>query len=140
ANSTTNPPFNLRDFSDGSSQTMMLSEVIDTMPNGTTVDIRGDTWANAKGSLQFMAYTPPNSSIRDQVEGSKECAYPFQQNPPCLTGANAAFIAARSRHPGGVSVLFSDGSVKFIKNSISIDAYRAISTKDGGEVVSSEQF
>jgi prepilin-type N-terminal cleavage/methylation domain-containing protein/prepilin-type processing-associated H-X9-DG protein len=140
ANSTTNPPFNLRDFTDGTSQTMLMSEVIDTFPSSTNVDIRGDTWANAKGSLQFMTYTPPNSQIRDQVEGSKDCAYPFQQNPPCLTGASAAFIAARSRHPGGVSVLFSDGSVKFIKNSIGIDTYRALSTKDGGEVVSGDQY
>ena len=41
-------------------------------------------------------------------------------------------------HTGGVNVLFLDGSVKFIKESISFQAWYAIATAAGGETVSSD--
>ena len=45
---------------------------------------------------------------------------------------------ASSRHSGGVNVLFGDGSVKFIKDSISLPTWWAIATRAGEEVVSSD--
>jgi prepilin-type processing-associated H-X9-DG protein len=48
--------------------------------------------------------------------------------------------AARSRHPGGVNVGLADGSVKFIKNSISLNVWSALSTSQGGEVISSDSY
>jgi len=45
-----------------------------------------------------------------------------------------------SRHPGGVNFLFADGSVKFIKESIAPTTYQALSTRQGGEVLSADQF
>jgi prepilin-type processing-associated H-X9-DG protein len=47
-------------------------------------------------------------------------------------------IAASSFHPGGVNVAFMDGSVKFIRSTINRDAWRAIGTKAGGEIVSAD--
>src|SRR5262249_7105899 len=43
---------------------------------------------------------------------------------------------ARSNHPGGVNVCFGDGSVRFIRNSIQVDVWRAMSTRASGETVS----
>jgi prepilin-type N-terminal cleavage/methylation domain-containing protein/prepilin-type processing-associated H-X9-DG protein len=48
--------------------------------------------------------------------------------------------AFRSNHPGGVNFAFADGSVKFIKQSIGDQAYQAIGTRAGGEVVSSDSY
>ena len=45
-----------------------------------------------------------------------------------------------SRHPGGVNCLFADGSVHFIKNSISPPAWQALATRSGGEVLSAESY
>jgi len=47
-------------------------------------------------------------------------------------------FGASSYHPGGVIVSFYDGSVRFIKSSINYDIWRAIATKAGGEIVSSD--
>jgi prepilin-type N-terminal cleavage/methylation domain-containing protein/prepilin-type processing-associated H-X9-DG protein len=45
-------------------------------------------------------------------------------------------IAASSNHPGGVNVLFMDGSVHFIKNSISYKTWYALATPNNRETVS----
>jgi prepilin-type processing-associated H-X9-DG protein len=45
--------------------------------------------------------------------------------------------AARSWHPGGANVVFGDGSVHFIKNSIDGGTWAAVGTRAGGEVISS---
>lgn len=58
----------------------------------------------------------------------------------CLRGPDFGWRTARSRHPGGVNTLFADGSVKFIKNTISSATYRALGTIAGGEVVSSDSY
>jgi len=42
---------------------------------------------------------------------------------------------ANSSHIGGVNLLLCDGSVRFVSNSISITTWRAVGTRNGGEVL-----
>jgi prepilin-type N-terminal cleavage/methylation domain-containing protein/prepilin-type processing-associated H-X9-DG protein len=49
-------------------------------------------------------------------------------------------ITPSSFHSGGVNMLFIDGSVRFVKDSISYETYYAIGTMAGGEVVSSDSY
>ena len=49
-------------------------------------------------------------------------------------------VGASSYHPGGVNVALLDGSVKFIKNSVSPRTWWAIATKAGGEVISADSL
>ena len=49
-------------------------------------------------------------------------------------------LAASSYHPGGVNALFADGSVHYVKNSVSPVTWRALGSIAGGEVVSSDQY
>lgn len=43
-------------------------------------------------------------------------------------------MAARSRHPGGVNLLFCDGHVQFVSNAIARSAWQAFATRADGEV------
>jgi prepilin-type N-terminal cleavage/methylation domain-containing protein/prepilin-type processing-associated H-X9-DG protein len=52
----------------------------------------------------------------------------------------ASHTAARSYHTGGVNVVFCDGSVHFIHDSIALPAWQALGTRVGGEVIPGDQF
>ena len=53
---------------------------------------------------------------------------------------NITMVSASSNHPGGVNVLFMDGSVRFVKSTVNYISWYAIATPNGGEVVSSDSY
>jgi len=53
---------------------------------------------------------------------------------------SAAAKGFKSYHPGGSNILFADGSVHFLKNSISLVTYNALGSRAGGEVISSDSY
>ena len=74
------------------------------------------------GQHIFLHVTPPNS---------RSCGFFI---------ALRAVMPPSSRHPGGVNTLFGDGSVKFIKDSVNLQIWRALGTRAGGEVISADSF
>jgi prepilin-type N-terminal cleavage/methylation domain-containing protein/prepilin-type processing-associated H-X9-DG protein len=48
--------------------------------------------------------------------------------------------SANSLHSGGVNVAFADGSVHFVKSSVSPQTWWALGTRNGGEVIGSDQY
>lgn len=65
---------------------------------------------------------------------------PNSARPDCIVYHNPGWKAARSLHPGGVNLLLCDGHVSFAKNSVDPRIWRAVSTRAGGEVFSSDAF
>jgi hypothetical protein len=55
-------------------------------------------------------------------------------------GGIAAAITATSNHPGGVNLCLSDGSVRFVKDSISNQTWWALGTRNLGEVISADSY
>ncbi|WP_422922900.1 DUF1559 domain-containing protein [Singulisphaera sp. PoT] len=58
----------------------------------------------------------------------------------CIFPPGRIMNSANSYHPGGVNVGFCDGSVRFIKDSVNLQIWRAIGSRNGGEVVSSDAY
>jgi prepilin-type N-terminal cleavage/methylation domain-containing protein/prepilin-type processing-associated H-X9-DG protein len=63
----------------------------------------------------------------------------------CLLGGAQDFdsrvlVTATSRHPGGVNVLFGDGSVRFIKRTISEPTWRSLGTMAGREAIGQDSY
>jgi prepilin-type N-terminal cleavage/methylation domain-containing protein len=52
----------------------------------------------------------------------------------------AVDLPPSSSHPGGVNLLIGDGSVRFIKDSVALSVWRALSTRNGGEIVSGSDY
>ncbi|MEX1095251.1 MAG: DUF1559 domain-containing protein [Planctomycetales bacterium] len=87
---------------------------------GTWSGLRGAKWINGHyGDTLYNHFYAPNSDTPD-------CGNGFH---------NSALTAARSRHAGGVNVLFCDGGVRPVTDDIQIDIWRRLGTRDGGEVV-----
>ena len=61
------------------------------------------------------------------------------RNDP-VTFQNMGQWGFRSTHPGGLNFVFGDGSVRFIKNTIDMATYRALSTRRLGETISADQY
>jgi prepilin-type processing-associated H-X9-DG protein len=43
-----------------------------------------------------------------------------------------------SMHSGGMNACFGDGSVRFLRQSMAIATYRALGSRDGGEVLAND--
>ena len=125
-------------FRDGLSTTLLAAEVL----QGQGTDLRGFTWYGPCAS--FTTYLGPDSPAADVLSAPDQCLYPFQANPPCLAGdptpQSPVMTAARGTHGGGVNAAFADGSVRFLKDSIALDVWRALGTTRGGEVISSDTY
>jgi prepilin-type N-terminal cleavage/methylation domain-containing protein/prepilin-type processing-associated H-X9-DG protein len=57
-----------------------------------------------------------------------------------VNGGGAGMITATSNHPGGVNLCFTDGSVRFVKDTVNPPTWWAIGSRNQGEVLSSDQY
>jgi prepilin-type N-terminal cleavage/methylation domain-containing protein/prepilin-type processing-associated H-X9-DG protein len=83
----------------------------------------GGPWSWSRNcETMYKHITPPNS---------RSCMYPHNLR---------ILLSANSNHPGGVNVTFCDGSVRFIKDQVNLPTWRALGTRNGGEVTSSDSY
>jgi prepilin-type N-terminal cleavage/methylation domain-containing protein/prepilin-type processing-associated H-X9-DG protein len=149
----------LASITDGTSNTAFFSEKIkgqDT-PNPKTDSLVFTNQTSIDATYQacqaLPQTAPPLTSRQGMswVMGEMCCTTYNHVSPPntqtCAapgftgTMANMAMqVPPSSLHAGGVNILFGDGTVRFLKNSISLSAWRAIGTRNGGEVVSADSY
>lgn len=94
---------------------------------------RGQFWAiGSPGYTYFNTVITPNST-----------KYPWTSCRTDNAGGSsdyADYINVTSNHSGGVNAAFADGSVHFLKDSISPNAYWSLGTKAGSEVLSADSY
>jgi prepilin-type N-terminal cleavage/methylation domain-containing protein/prepilin-type processing-associated H-X9-DG protein len=77
----------------------------------------------------------PNSYTHFNTPNGMTCS-----NEGNSWGSPSGALPPTSNHSGGVNMGFSDGSVKFIKDSISMPTFWALGTKGQREVISSDSY
>ena len=138
-------------ISDGTSSTLMVSEVLGFE---SSRDGRGGWALQSMGATSFTAKWEPNATgvgvdpetgqSMPKMDRIALCDFTqIAQNDPLFCELNRfddqVWAAARSRHPGGVNASMCDASVRFVNDSIDLLVWRAMATKEGGEVVSEPQ-
>ena len=153
----------LSSITDGTSNTAFFSEKI--RGNGTRDrDARSDSMITSSptslnGTYTTCLNTSPTTASRlthaqgaSWVMGEMCCTeYNHVSTPNKGTCAGLGFadnnmanmpmqVPPSSYHPGGVNTLFGDGSVRFVKDSVSLQTWRALGTRDGGEVITANSY
>ena len=132
----------LDEISDGTSQTIILSEVL-TWDGASqnarfSEDIRGVWSSPSMGASTYSQKYGPNSTVNDRI-GACESDIPNSSPLRCeqaeTTGKEAGetWASARSMHTGGVVAAHADGSIKFYDNGIHLPIWRALASRAGND-------
>ncbi|MFO0867168.1 MAG: DUF1559 domain-containing protein [Gemmataceae bacterium] len=123
----------MKSVTDGTSNTLMLSELI--AGRSGSLDLRGP-WSSELCTY-YTHYRTPNTSVKDSIWSSIPQYCIDQPDVPCSANApsfGTMNLSARSRHTGGVNACAIDGSVRFVTNGIDPAAWQALGSIAGGEV------
>ncbi len=108
--------------------TMNTAVIGSTLSNDNNI-----RWAwGAVGMTLFNTIVPPNSN-----------QYRWNSCRTSCSGCSAddsSYSNSQSNHPGGCNFLMADGSVRFIKSTVSMPTYLGLGTKANGEVISADQY
>jgi prepilin-type N-terminal cleavage/methylation domain-containing protein/prepilin-type processing-associated H-X9-DG protein len=123
------------EFTDGTSSTMLLSEVV--FPNADEdFDIRGDMMNDDDPCTMYMTINTPNASEPDVSPFIPPSGYDLSDPPYTNVGSANAHKAARSHHTGGVNVAFGDCSVRMIADTVAKEVWKALGSMNGEETIS----
>jgi prepilin-type N-terminal cleavage/methylation domain-containing protein/prepilin-type processing-associated H-X9-DG protein len=136
-----NGPTRILEIRDGTSNTTLYSELAgrDTLwVNGTKNAWRaGDTGALWADSDNRITVTGTDPSTKDPTVSKSSAA---TSTGTCVMNCDNSQGDIFSFHVSGANVLFADGSVRFIRQSVSINTLAALVTKAGFEVVPPDSY
>lgn len=90
-------------------------------------------------NLSYQCFSSGGEWLGDDNTGTAYTHVVPPNTTNCVWLANLTFaITASSNHTNGVNVLLCDGSVRFVSNSISLTTWRALGTRNGGDLVGSD--
>lgn len=126
----------LSDFLDGTSNSIMAGEKCLPPSRHSADGGDNENWNNSGWDEDCIRYhfTPMSDFQTAPLNGV--CNTP--SNP--TTGGNLWRRMFGSSHPGGINVVLADGSVKFIKNSVSQRTFTKLSVIDDNTPISADEF
>jgi prepilin-type N-terminal cleavage/methylation domain-containing protein/prepilin-type processing-associated H-X9-DG protein len=94
----------------------------------------GHYWAiGSSGATIFNTVIPPNSTQYTWGGCRSGCG-------ANCDAADMVYSNAQSNHAGGCNFMMGDGSVRFVKSSISVPTYWALGTRANGEVIDASSY
>jgi prepilin-type N-terminal cleavage/methylation domain-containing protein/prepilin-type processing-associated H-X9-DG protein len=122
-----------------------LQLIMQDVANNCMPDINTTATWDQKGMAWYCNLSGVGGGYSHLLAPNKPaCFYPqynfAKYNEPAPGNDDVTMMNAQSNHPGGVNVGFLDGSVKFIKDSVSLTTWGSLATKASGEVVSADQY
>jgi prepilin-type processing-associated H-X9-DG protein len=66
--------------------------------------------------------------------------WPVNSNLVPISSGENNEVPFTSGHAGGANFVFADGHVDFVKDTIDMATYQALSTINGGEAISSDDY
>ena len=128
----------ISDFRDGTSNTLLIGESRQI----NIYDVFGPYWGSGThtsthGRVIYPSSTDARYYLPNASWGDRDCPGNIMACNP--KGLPYAWVFS-SYHPGGINVAMADGSVRFIKNSISTTTWWALATIKGGEILSSDSY
>lgn len=127
---------------DGLSRTIAMAEYLTGISDGAydAQDTRGSFSTSRAGNQSMYLANQPNSSNPDRrLNHPGFCPADLsmhkpQHNLPCSPSNEAdQSVSPRSRHVGGVHVLYADGSVRYASDTIDLATWRSLGTIAGQE-------
>ncbi|MFV1966165.1 MAG: DUF1559 domain-containing protein [Pirellulaceae bacterium] len=94
-------------------------------------------WVDGRAHQTGFTGTFPPNTFFPFVSGGKTYDVDFNSSREGKTTNQRTYavVTSRSHHPGGAQVALADGSARFVAETIDIAVWRALATRDGGEVV-----
>jgi prepilin-type processing-associated H-X9-DG protein len=130
----------------GVAMAQQLITACKSLPGGTAPSADGSAGANWLFTQGFdtvdVSYTHFMTPNTLSCTGAESGFFGAQGNFTS-DGSGGGYLAAStacSNHPGGVNVSMGDGSVRFIKDAVSIPTWWALGTRNSGEVLSSDSY
>jgi prepilin-type N-terminal cleavage/methylation domain-containing protein/prepilin-type processing-associated H-X9-DG protein len=124
----------VRDATDGSSYTIALGERGNTL---TQTPWAGAPTGPTDAGAYFLSPNAPSNNPGPTHGAEAVLAHAADEG---LNSPDTAPDDFWSPHPGGVNFLFGDGSVKNLKKGLDLSIYRALCTRNHGEVISSDSY
>ncbi len=112
-------PIKLTDVTDGTSNTIMIAE----MSWASTYGTRYRSWLRGGESGSCFACGARNAT--NAINSALKANLIGQYND----------VPMGSMHTGGANFALGDGSVRFIRDSVDMPTYRALASRNGGEVL-----
>lgn len=120
----------IRDITDGTTNTAMMAEIINSPDDASVYQRRGQIWESYDGNTLVSTLYPPNTTVADVVPTG--CLSSLRA--PCTTSGNP-ILSARSFHTGGAHITLADGSVKFVSDNISTVVWNNVGARNDGNVL-----
>jgi prepilin-type N-terminal cleavage/methylation domain-containing protein len=141
-----NPGNRIADVSDGLSNTIAITESAGRpqiyqlgkpigTPAGNNTQINGGGWARPASDLDFYSSSADGTTYPGPCAVNCTNGFLYKSYPDPFFGTEGS-SAPYSFHTSGVNTLLGDGSVRFIRSSLTAQTFAAFVSKNGGEVIS----